>query len=124
VLVHVGSVLMSGLNAPRPAKSVDDALSGIQLVENGVREGRSFAPRICGSVRQGLGRRQPRKGQARQFDLVGSNRLARHGDQTDHVTLQISAGRWAFPLRPDGGRKDCKVSRVVEMECASRNLSW
>ena len=35
-------------------------------------------------------------------------------------SVKISASRWAFPLRPDGGRKDCKVSRVVEMEWASR----
>ena len=38
VRVHVGSVLTSGLDAPRPAKSVDDAPSGLQLVDNAVRE--------------------------------------------------------------------------------------
>src|SRR5215207_968275 len=33
---------------------------------------------------------------------------------------KVSACRWAFPLCPDGGRKDSKVTRVVEMEWASR----
>jgi hypothetical protein len=64
----------------------------------------------------------PEKGKYLQFDLAGSNRLARHGHQTNRITFEISACRWAFPSRPDGGRKDCKVSRVVEMECASRRF--
>jgi hypothetical protein len=34
--VHVGSVLTSGLGAPRPAKSVDDAPNDLQLVDNAV----------------------------------------------------------------------------------------
>ena len=34
--------------------------------------------------------------------------------------VKFSACRRAFPLRPDRGRKDCKVTRVVEMEWASR----
>jgi hypothetical protein len=58
------------------------------------------------------------KDQEVQFDLVDSNRLARHGHQTEASATRFSPRRWAFPLRPDGGRKDCKVTRVVEMECA------
>ncbi len=52
--------------------------------------------------------------------LIQNNRLVRQDRPTTAGQRQISASRWAFPLRPDGGRKDCKVSRVVEMEWASR----
>jgi hypothetical protein len=34
VRVHVGSVLTSAPNAPRPAKSVDDAPGDLQFVDN------------------------------------------------------------------------------------------
>jgi hypothetical protein len=44
------------------------------------------------------------------------------GIKPNAPATRFSAGQWAFPLRPDGGRKDCKVTRVVEMECASRSF--
>ena len=52
--------------------------------------------------------------------LIQNNRLVAQDRPTKAGQRQISAGRWPFPLRPDGGRKDFKVSRVVEMEWASR----
>ncbi len=41
VRVHVGSVLRSGPRTPGAPKSVDDASSGLRLVDNAVLEGDS-----------------------------------------------------------------------------------
>jgi len=54
--------------------------------------------------------------------LLLSNRLARRGQFRPTAAAQISPSCAAFPLRPDGGRKDSKGSRVVEKECASRSF--
>src|SRR5215217_3894549 len=58
----------------------------------------------------------------RNLILLLSNRLARRGQFRPTAAAQISPSCAAFPLRPDGGRKDSKGSRVVEKECASRSF--
>ena len=52
--------------------------------------------------------------------LARSNRLVSQDRPTRGGKAQTSASRWAFPLWPDGGRKDSKVTRFVEMEWATR----
>ena len=55
-----------------------------------------------------------------RFDLGPQQPVGLQDPPSSRGKAQISASRRAFPLRPDGGRKDCKVTRVVEMEWASR----
>jgi hypothetical protein len=94
--------------------SVSSALPAVcAYVVRNVRQTGLKATRL-----RGFGGKRTRE--ADKLILFESNRLAR----LRHQINEISADRWAFPTRPDGGRKDSKVSRVVEMECASRSLSW
>ena len=55
-----------------------------------------------------------------QFDLGPQQPVGVTTPTDQGGKAQISASRWAFPLCPDGGRKDSKVTRFVEMEWATR----
>jgi hypothetical protein len=72
VRVHVGSVLRPGPDAPRAAKSVDDAWNRLQPVDNtSMRSGLWTTP----SWKSGLSDPQPRRASKCNLILARSNRL-------------------------------------------------
>ena len=72
---------------------------------------------VCAAKRTEVdeSRKSPRQPQVvRILILLQNNRLAWPGHFQRTGDAQISPSWETFPLRPDGGRKDSKESRVVE----------
>ena len=57
-----------------------------------------------------------------EFDLDLKQPVGMSGHIQRTADTQLSPSREAFPTRRDRGRKDCKGTRVVEMECAFRSF--